>query len=396
MSNPALAPAQTPISGRIVGVDVARTLALLGMFAAHIGPRYGDAPQQVEPLFQLVAGRSSALFAVLAGVSLVLMSAGTLAADSSAVGQVRRQIVIRAAAVASIGVILGTADSGVAVILVNYGLLFLLALPVITWGWRRLMALTVLWLALSPVATWVIKPILPLPSGRPTSIFSLMNPLESLSEVLVTGYYPVLTWGTYLFLGMALARLDLRRGRVALGLFVVGTVGLLASLAVSGAYTASTSVQQILLADVGFEPEQWGQLNQQLQVGWSGDPSLSAWSWMPVWAPHTSTTMDLVQTCASSIAIIGASLLCTEAIPGRWRRTWQIFWGAGAMTLTLYVGHVLVLSAPESLPGSHSLIAHTLGAMLLGMVFAATNHRGPLEALLREMTKPSKTPRSFT
>ena len=56
---------------RVVGVDVARCLALLGMMATHILPGVvdGDVPLG----FQLAAGRASALFAVLAGVSLVLV-----------------------------------------------------------------------------------------------------------------------------------------------------------------------------------------------------------------------------------------------------------------------------------------------------------------------------------
>ncbi|UJH70723.1 heparan-alpha-glucosaminide N-acetyltransferase domain-containing protein [Ornithinimicrobium sp. INDO-MA30-4] len=160
---------------RLVGLDVARAIALIGMFAAHIGPRY-DASGDLSATFTVVAGRSSALFAVLAGVSLVLMSARRLQRDPAAVGVVRAQIASRALLIAALGAFIGALGSGVAVILVNYGVLFLLAIPVITWGWRRLLALWLAWLLVSPTVTWLLAPHLPAPTGRVTSILSLRTP----------------------------------------------------------------------------------------------------------------------------------------------------------------------------------------------------------------------------
>ncbi|HEU5322919.1 MAG TPA: hypothetical protein VFX28_19090, partial [Methylomirabilota bacterium] len=59
---------------RLVGVDVARALALLGMMATHILLPVTDGslawPQA------LAGGRSSALFALLAGVSIALVTGG--------------------------------------------------------------------------------------------------------------------------------------------------------------------------------------------------------------------------------------------------------------------------------------------------------------------------------
>ena len=59
-------------SGRLVGLDVARCLALLGMVATHVlDERSPDGT--LTRTSWLVDGRASALFAVLAGVSLALM-----------------------------------------------------------------------------------------------------------------------------------------------------------------------------------------------------------------------------------------------------------------------------------------------------------------------------------
>lgn len=78
--------------GRLLGVDLARLLALLGMFATHlIVPVPDDGPGGVDGLFQLAAGRSSALFALLAGVSLAIVTRGiaTQPGASGSCGRIR-------------------------------------------------------------------------------------------------------------------------------------------------------------------------------------------------------------------------------------------------------------------------------------------------------------------
>lgn len=58
-------------TGRVVGLDVARCLALIGMIATHILNSTGE--DGITVTQQLAGGRASALFAVLAGVSLSLI-----------------------------------------------------------------------------------------------------------------------------------------------------------------------------------------------------------------------------------------------------------------------------------------------------------------------------------
>ncbi|MGH3372444.1 MAG: heparan-alpha-glucosaminide N-acetyltransferase domain-containing protein, partial [Nocardioidaceae bacterium] len=59
-------------TGRVVGLDVARAVALVAMMATHILP--GVDSSGVTLTQQVAGGRASALFAVLAGVSLALMT----------------------------------------------------------------------------------------------------------------------------------------------------------------------------------------------------------------------------------------------------------------------------------------------------------------------------------
>ena len=69
------APAHAP--GRVRGIDVARCLALVGMMTAHVLRGVEDG--SVTLTHQVVSGRSSALFAVLAGVGIVLVTGTRLA-----------------------------------------------------------------------------------------------------------------------------------------------------------------------------------------------------------------------------------------------------------------------------------------------------------------------------
>jgi len=60
---------------RIVGVDAARGLALIGMIAVHIFDTFG--PNGAPTVATTLAwGRSAATFALLAGVSLALITGG--------------------------------------------------------------------------------------------------------------------------------------------------------------------------------------------------------------------------------------------------------------------------------------------------------------------------------
>ena len=61
-------PVKPPVP-RLLGVDVARGVAILGMFVVHVGVGWTLA-DGTNPLQPLAAGRSAALFALLAGVPL--------------------------------------------------------------------------------------------------------------------------------------------------------------------------------------------------------------------------------------------------------------------------------------------------------------------------------------
>src|SRR6478735_5927074 len=101
---PSVAGEARPPGRRIVGIDVARGLAVLGMMTAHVGPEADDV--SVGDLMGLADGRPSALFVVLAGLSLALLSGGAAPVDGRDLARARARIVGRALVVLVIGVAL--------------------------------------------------------------------------------------------------------------------------------------------------------------------------------------------------------------------------------------------------------------------------------------------------
>ncbi|MGH3347263.1 MAG: heparan-alpha-glucosaminide N-acetyltransferase domain-containing protein, partial [Nocardioides sp.] len=130
---------------RLVGLDVARCLALLGMVSTHVlSPVTPEG--EISWTQDLAGGRASALFAVLAGVSLALLSGRRTPPTGRARWAAVRALGVRALLIAALGLTLGMLDSGLAVILTYYGVMFLLALPFIGLGARSLAMLAAVWM----------------------------------------------------------------------------------------------------------------------------------------------------------------------------------------------------------------------------------------------------------
>src|SRR5690606_4285879 len=82
--------------GRVAGADVARGIAVLGMFTAHVGVTSADLGTP-EGWLGLAHGRSSILFAVVAGVSLALVTGGRVPPSGQALRTARGRFLVRAA-----------------------------------------------------------------------------------------------------------------------------------------------------------------------------------------------------------------------------------------------------------------------------------------------------------
>jgi uncharacterized membrane protein len=347
--------------GRLVGLDVARCLALLGMVATHVlDARTPDG--ELATAQWLAGGRASALFAVLAGVSLALMTREPLRGRPLALRSLG--IVGRAVLIAALGLLLGGLDSGVAVILTYYGVLFVVGLPFTLLRVRTLVPLTVAWVVVAPVVSHLVRPDLPERGFESPSFAQLADPGQLASELLLTGYYPVVPWLAYLLAGIALGRLDLR------------DTSLLGAVALGGLGTAvlATRVSRTLVDPAVASENATGMFGTT--------PADGDWDWLLVVAPHSATPFDLAQTIGSAVLVICGCLLLERLLPRAATAVLGVVLGAGAATLTLYSLHVVMLTPevwPEEEPSAYA--SHVVVLLALGAVLRLLGRRGPLEAV---------------
>jgi uncharacterized membrane protein len=345
---------------RLVGLDVARCLALLGMVATHVLDERTPAGDLTTAQW-LAGGRASALFAVLAGVSLALMTREPLRGRPLA----RRAVGIaaRALLIGLLGLVLGGLGTGIAIILTYYGVLFVLGLPFTTLRVRALLSLTVVWVVAAPVVSHLVRPHLPERGFDSPAFAQLGDPGQLASELLLTGYYPAVPWLAYLLAGLVLGRLDLRDTSLLGGLALGGL-----SLAVLATQVSRTLADPVVAAE-----------NATGMFGTT--PADGDWAWLLLVAPHSATPLDLAQTIGSAVLVIALCLLLERLLPRPASSVLAVVFGAGAATLTLYTLHVVMRTEavwPAEEPSAYA--AHVVVLLTIGAVLRLVGLRGPLEA----------------
>ena len=369
---------------RVVGVDIARCLALLGMMATHILPGVTDG--EVPWAHQLAAGRASALFAVLAGLSLALAAGNHGFLRGRPWVGMLAGTAVRAALIGLVGLLLGEVESGIAVILVYYAVLFVVAVPFMALRTPVLLAVTGAWICLSPLLSHWLRDRLPTTSYDVPAFDSFGAPVELARDVLLTGYYPVLTWLSYVLVGLLLGRLDLRSARTSLLLASIGGAASVVAWQLSDRLLGEPDVRAELVRT--FEGAGWrGDLGTTLTDGLYGvAPTGSPW-WLAVRAPHTGTTFDLTMTIGGALLVLAACL-----VVGRWApRVLAVVFGAGAMTFSLYTLHVLLRS--EGVwdgDGLSTFLGQAALVLGVGAAFRLGGTRGTLELLTGALSQAAR------
>jgi uncharacterized membrane protein YeiB len=387
------APSPTSSTGRLIGLDLARGLAVFGMYAAHIGPD----PSVGGPLgwaMEVARGRSSALFALLAGFTLVLLTGRPQPRTGRAGRQAMGRVLIRSALLVALGYALTSLDTSVDVILAAYGMVFFLSLPL-----YRLRADT---LAVIAAATALVMPQILYPlraaveGGSWADAVIAHDPLaritdsDGIIELFITGAYPVLTWLPFVIAGMALGRLDLARPGIRAKVALLG--GALAALGYGGSWLALHLVPGAQAAvsattDGGSAASAW----------WSdavGDPTTSTPDWLLVAAPHSQTTWSILGNAGVGLVVITVCLIATERSARlRWLAAPVI--AVGSVSLTAYTGHIIAIKALgiDSLPTFPSLLALfclATATMLPAVAWKRAFRRGPLEYILHAATTPAR------
>lgn len=360
---------------RITGIDAARGLALIGMMAIHVLP---ETTEDFEPtvVWTLAAGTSAALFALLAGVGLALsVPQGT---GARALKAARVSLALRAVAIAGIGLALGLIEIPAFVILSYYGAMFALAIPLLGLGSRALMACAAGFAVFGALGTWLLGDAVPdLEGYDPSFYFLFAAPGGSLGSLLFNGAYPAIPFMAYVCAGLAIGKLDLRSIDIQLRIFLTG-------LALS---IGTALVSALLLGPLGGRDALASSMRDQggaEAVGevliWGPDDTVSLDSgwWQLTLAPYSHSVFDLLNTLGVALAVLAVMLYLSD------RLAWALspLSIVGAMTLTLYTGHLLFLATGLFEEQPMLSLWVQLGAGLLFAVLwknVTGFKRGPLE-----------------
>lgn len=379
-----------PSMGRLVGVDLARALAVFGMYIVHIGPPLSATSGVAGWIRYLADGHSSVLFATLAGFSLMLLAGRRTPKTGLAGRQAKARIAIRAVVLLALGTAMATVYGGV-VILGFYGVYFLLALPLVRLRARTL-AITAAVLALvTPQLAFGLNALLTEPVQQS---INALDPLRRISEVgvldlLLTGFYPAITWMSFVIAGMALGRLDLSAPAVQGRLAALGAALTSAAYGLSLLLAGKDALRS--MAEDGSSYKGSGSMS--FDSG-SFEPDLSA-SMLLTAGPHSGTTFDIIGSVGVAILVIVGATVAMDRLP-RLRRLAKPVVAVGTMSLTAYVGHFVAQSVLPVSAGTGAqqswvpLLMFVVGATLFAAVWSRFFRRGPLEYLLNVATKPAK------
>jgi len=326
---------------RISGLDLARSLALFGMFAAHIANAGEYGPGGWRWLLA-THGRSSALFTVLAGVAIALMLSRSRALDP--LRHTRVRVAVRGGMLIVLGWILSLLATPVDIILDNLGVMFLMVL--VAFRWRP-------WVLISVGAAFLVlgrAALLPLVEHLPRWIYDL-----PVLHELWGPHYPALIWVGYVLVGMGIGRLAPWRGE-ALGWLAASGVFMAALAYGTGAWLLTANGETI----------KWGSIYDASD------------SWRVI-AAHSYTAFEMLGNVGVACAVIALCCWLARLAP---RVTWPLA-AAGSMTLTLYTAQVVMIAiVGQSIvyePTNAAWLALCLVSLLFASVWRWRMGQGPLE-----------------
>ena len=322
------------------------------MYGAHVGVTEPFDWAQPGSWLDVVNGRSSILFAVLAGVSIAIISGGAAPAVGVGLRTARIRILVRAVLVFALGMLLVALDTRIAIILPMYALLFVAALPVLRWRPRTLFVVAGVAPVVAPVVVVAISP-------------GLQNG-GLLVDLLVTGHYPAIIWIAFVLVGLGIGRLDLRQPSVRLRLLAVG-----AGLAVVG-YGAGVAASQAVAASIRPVP-------YDIQL-------------LATVEAHSGSPFEVIGSTGFAIAVIALCLIASAPL----RIPLYPVAAVGSMALSAYTGHVVIVyligDSSFTQPDNGLYLWFVLGALVVCSLWARFLGRGPLERVLTLVSRFAANP----
>lgn len=362
---------------RVIGYDLARSLALFGMVVVNFKIVMGAAPNGplwLSNLAALLEGRAAATFVVLAGVGISLLSRKSReTGDRHAISRTRNSLLKRACFLFVVGLLytpLWPAD-----ILNFYGIYIAVAAFLFTSSTLRLSLLSGLLL----IGFSAMLFLFDYEQGWNWQTFEYQefwSPLGMLRRLFFNGFHPVIPWLAFLLLGMIIGRLEMTDRTIRNRVLKIGI-----AVAVS-VETASWLLTNSLSADASVA-------DQEIIAALFGT------------SPMPPMPLYMLAGAGVACAIIAASVsLGIRCADHRWIKPLV---STGQLALTLYVAHVVVgmgcleaIGRLENQPLVFSLsasITFFIASVAFATLWRSRFERGPIEMLMHLITAIPKRAR---
>ncbi|MFC9709013.1 DUF418 domain-containing protein [Paenibacillus sp. NPDC056933] len=364
---------QRASNGRIVGLDLARALAIFGMIIVNYKLAMGaqDAgPYWLRTATGIFEGRASALFVILAGIGVSLMTARARASGEEQTLKANRKTLYRRAAFLFLAGIFLLEIGWSADILHYYAVFIALSALLLQSSNKRLLA----WIIFILITTVFQLIFLDYSYGWSEDYHEyvkLWTWSGFVRNLLFNGFHPLFPWLAFFLLGLWLGRKEwLKRKEARSRLLVIS-----ASIA--------------LLTEVGsrFIVREFTPV-----LGPEGAQSLFGSKPMPP---------NLIYVGAAAASALAVLVLCIQ-VAERWKESkWvQALISTGQLSLTHYVAHVVIGLAPLQWIGmleNGSVVFSTIYAFLFYITAIAISlhwkkryGRGPLELLMRSWDESNR------
>ena len=352
---------------RVIGFDIARSLAIFGMVIVNF--KIAMAAETGSAFWlgfaSLFEGRASALFVILAGIGISLMSAHTrLAPTSEAITSTRIRLLKRAALLFIVGIAytpIWPAD-----ILHFYGVYFVIATALCFSSNRTLLFASLSFI----VGFFGLLITLDYDKGWQWSTLTytdLWTWQGMMRHLIFNGFHPVFPWCAFLLFGMWLGRQPLTQPSMQKQLAKTAFIVLV------GVETGLFLMRYLAVEHLHISPE----VTQQLLTS-SIIPPLPQY---------------MVSAASSAVLMLMACLWFGQHCQQLWLAQW--LYRTGQVSLTLYIAHVLIgmgtleafnlLNAQAIETALLSALIYCVSATVFSVVWLHFFKLGPCEWLFKKI-----------
>ncbi len=355
---------------RVVGIDVARALAIIGMIIVNFKIAFGDKGNEVYKLFAgIFEGKAAATFVVLAGIGVAFMSNNVVESnDKVKLKNTRIRIAKRAIFLFVIGLLY--TPIWIADILHFYGIYMLITLLLISSSRELIFSSGLLLILIYPLLMLFLQ----YDTGWNFATF-VYSDFWSVSgffrNLFYNGFHPVIPWTAFMFLGLWFGKQDLSNEK-----FIKKTM-----LVSIGIFITMLLLSEFLIT-VLSEGDQATILELKQVLGTSPMPPL------PIY---------MISGSSIAIFIISTSILIAKKYESNFIIV--ALTKTGQLALTFYVAHVIIgmgiveFIDPEKM-GKYSIefsiiyaLLFSVFCILFAVIWSKHKKTGPLEWVMRKIAK---------